>query len=204
MKGKKIDRKMIIAGIVIAMCLFITIVSVVISSAKQKNAVAEVNNYLSTDVVTTSKAELPDTDPATSAIVIEDVESDTDSDDTGLLPADCNHDFWQVKLGIAECYDHVFKGHMVDTAYYTGTCEKHESSDMQELAKKVKLLREEEDGENAYYAVLPEIGWKVQLFDENLKNIIDAQIAEEGPITEENIIMVIYFYDNNLAIEIAE
>ena len=213
MKGVKFERifnnPISVVGVAaIFLIMLVVLITCLLSPSSEINsAVANIDTesaiISNSDVDTNTEK---DTDTVTSVIAIKDVNSGSDSDKQGLLPIDCNNDFWQVKLGIAECYDHVFKqGHMTDTAYYSGDCDKHEPSEIQKLAKEVKLYREDtEYGGYAYSATLPEIGWSIMIDDPKIQAIIDAQINGVQESMYDDISIVLYFYENTINIEIAE
>lgn len=206
MEGVKFEKifKPVLGGGV-AICVIVVIIAIVgsILPASEINPnVANIDTEMdNSDVEINSEKDTTDT--VNSIIAIQDVASD--SDQIELLPIDCNKDFWQVKLGVAECYDHVFKqGHMTEIAYYSGECEEHNSSEIQELAKKVKLYREDTEYGYAYSVTLPEIGWSISIYDSKIQAIIDAQINGVHESMYDHISIVMYFYENTINIEIAE
>lgn len=201
-KGKK---AVIILVSIVCICLMIFITSIVarIRSSKGESEMSSSNSI---------QSELDQTNVDSSNDInksIVDTHSivETDSDDVEVLkPIDCNGDFWAVKVGIAECYDHMFKkGHMTGTTYYQGDCTNHDPKEIQELAKQVKLLRDDDENGGVFYtATLPESGWVVTIYDSKIWEIIDAQIEESGPAYNEEISIVMYYFDNALYIEVSE
>ena len=190
----------IIASIVLCIALFLI---GVISNAKTKSKEVENASVVSNDKAISSN-DVSSTDSQVDD-VLSKVEKNLDSkseEDDVIKPIDCNQDFWAVKCGIAECYDHIFKkGHMDGTVYYQGDCDKHDSVEINEIARKVKLYR---DDNGTYTAILPEIEWSITLYDPKLYEIIDAQIQGSGevyPFEEVTIVMYYSDNDNTLTIE---
>ena len=197
---KKIDRRYIIIGASIALVVII-IIAFICKGVSKKKMTAEETKNVSSNTMQRSVESATSSDVKTNVenAINTDSENDYDSDDT-IKPIDCNLDFWTVKYGIAECYDHIFKkNHLHGTTYYQGDCEEHEPTEINELARNVKLYR---DDNNVYTAVLPELGWTITLEDAKLKKIIDAQIEGNGEAySMKDVAIVMYFYDNTLFIE---
>ena len=203
---EKIDKKVIgICLVSVIVIMFVVGIVGLISSKKQKNVSDDNIQYLQSDLVKnnvsseTENATGIDSDSDSENSV--DTETDNDIDDV-IQPIDCNRDFWAIKYGIAECCDHIFeKGHMKGNVYYQGECDEHEPTEINELARIVKLYRSES---GVYTAVLPKIGWKITIFDEKLQKIIDSQINGDGeayPPEEISIVMFFSENDNSLYIE---
>lgn len=196
---KKVDKRfVIICAIILALTIMFVSIGMSVSKAKKKSTTEELGK-ISSETVQSSES-ISEND-----IVVSNMESAFDTDiasdsDDIIMPIDCNQDFWAVKYGIAECYDHIFKkGHMRENVYYQGECEEHEPVEINELARQVKLYR---DDNGSYSAVLPEIGWTINLYDEKIKSIIDAQIEDNGRIYSlDEVSIVMYFTDNTLFIE---
>ena len=193
---------MIMASVVcVFMFVFITSIIARIRSSKIEPEMSSAIESVENNVAVSSEMTKSIVDTSSG------IDTDSDSDDIEVLkPIDCNSDFWAVKVGIAECYDHMFKkGHLTGTTYYQGDCLAHDPKEIQELAKKVKLLRSsDEDGGVVYTAILPENEWVVTIYDKKIWAIIDAQIEESGAVYNPEISIVMYYYDNSLQIEIAE
>lgn len=201
---KKYKKVIIIVASVICCVLFFVVGTV--SAVKAKS-----NKYVDTSSKIDRQQVVSEVVTSEEISVSSKVESDTNTDsesnvDEVIKPIDCQQDFWAVKYGIAECYDHIFKkGHMEGKIYYQGDCDRHDAVEINELARKVKLYRDDDDGK--YTAILPEIGWVISIYDEKIQKIIDAQIQGSGevyPFEEISIVMYYSSNDNSITIETVE
>ena len=197
---KKIDKRYVIIGASVALVI-ILIISLICKGVSKKKMTVEETNNVSSNTIQSSVKNVTSSEVKTNSekSINTDSENSSDLDDT-IKPIDCNPDFWAVKYGIAECYDHIFKkNHLHGNTYYQGDCEEHEPTEINELARSVKLYRGDD---YVYTAVLPELGWTITLEDEKLKEIIDAQIEGNGKAySADDVSIVMYFYDNTLFIE---
>ena len=197
---KKVEKRYIIVGVVCALIIISIINCICINIAKKKNLMEATEN-VSSNMVQSSVVSSAQGDVASKMENTANTDIESDSDDV-IKPIDCNPDFWAVKYGIAECYDHILKkNHMQGNIYYQGDCEEHEPTEINELARKVKLYRD--DG-GIYTAVLPEIGWTISIYDEKIQSIIDAQIEGNGGVYFADDVSIVMFFsdgDNTLSIE---
>lgn len=194
-KHKKVI--IIVASSIICVILFLVgIVSSVKNKTKNVDTSASfISQEVASEVVTSELVTV-------SSSLEVDSTTDLESDEYEVVkPIDCQNDFWAVKYGIAEAYDHLFKkGHMTGTVYYQGDCDNHDPVEINELARKVKLYR---DDSGCYTAILPEIEWSINIYDEKIHEIIDAQIDGSGEVYSfDEISIVIYYLDNDNSITI--
>lgn len=200
---KFIKNHKVVAGSVsaIILCIILFVFGTIFAAkAKANKEMEKVTSSINSEVVSTTSSQMPITSPK--AETDSNTDTDTESDSDVIKPIDCHEDFWSVKHGIAECYDHIFKkGHLNGTEYHEGECDKHDAVEINELARKVKLYRGD-DG--SYSAILPEIDWSIIIYDEKIHEIIDAQIDGDGPAYPFNQVSIVMYYsatDNTIMIE---